>query len=90
VLAEARRRELLSDEHFTVDGTLLEAWASLKSVQPKEDEGRPPGGGFKNPDVDYRGERRRNETHASRTDPEALLARKGRARRPGSASLGTC
>ena len=76
VLEEARRRELLSEEHFTVDGTLLEAWASLKSVQPKDkDDG--PSNGFKNPDVDYRGERRRNETHASRTDSQALLARKG-------------
>jgi transposase len=80
VLAEARQRDLLSDEHFTVDGTLLEAWASLKSVRPRDDEGGPWGGGFKNPDVDYRGERRRNETHASTTDPEALLARKGRGK----------
>ena len=80
VLAEARQRNLLSDEHFTVDGTLLEAWASLKSVRPRDDEGGPPSGGFKNPDVDYRGERRTNETHASTTDPEALLARKGRGK----------
>jgi transposase len=79
VLAEARQRELLSDDHFTVDGTLLEAWASMKSVQPKDrEEGEgPSGGGFKNPDVDYRGEKRRNETHASKTDPEARLMRKG-------------
>lgn len=79
VLAEARQRELLSDDHFTVDGTLLEAWASMKSVQPRDrDEGDgPPTGGFKNPDVDYRGEKRSNQTHASRTDPQALLARKG-------------
>jgi hypothetical protein len=80
VLAEARQRELLSDDHFTVDGTLLEAWASMKSVQPKdrdEGDGHPPGGGFKNPDVDYRGEKRSNETHASKTDPEARLMRKG-------------
>jgi transposase len=76
VLAEARRRELLSDEHFTVDGTQLEAWASMKSVQPK-DGGGGPRGGFKNPDVDYRGEKRRNETHASTTDPQAQLMRKG-------------
>ncbi len=76
VLEEARRRELLSEEHFTVDGTLLEAWASMKSVGPKDkDDG--PRGGFKNPDVDYRGEKRSNETHASRTDPEAQLMRKG-------------
>jgi transposase len=81
VLAEARQRELLSDDHFTVDGTLLEAWASMKSVRPKGDAGGPSGkgdgNGFKNPDVDYRGEKRSNETHASRTDPQALLMRKG-------------
>jgi transposase len=77
VIEEARQRELLSEEHFTVDGTLLEAWASMKSVQPKDDEGGPPQRGFKNPDVDFRGEKRSNETHASRTDPEALLMRKG-------------
>jgi transposase len=77
VLAEAKQRELLSEEHFTVDGTLLEAWASMKSVQPKDDEGGRPNRGFKNPNVDYRGEKRRNETHASTTDPEARLMRKG-------------
>ena len=81
VLAEARECDLLSDDHFTVDGTLLEAWASLKSVRPKDDQDGPSrGGGFKNPDVDYRGERRTNETHASTTDPQALLARKGRGK----------
>src|SRR5215204_2457594 len=79
VLAEARQRDLLSDDHFTVVGTLLEAWASLKSVQPK---GRDdwPGGGFKNPDVDFRGQKRSNQTHVSRTDSQALLARKGPGR----------
>lgn len=76
VLEEARQRELLSEEHFTVDGTLLEAWASMKSVQPKDkDDG--PLNGFKNPDVDFHGEKRSNATHASRTDPEARLMRKG-------------
>jgi len=76
VREEARRRQLLSAEHFTVDGTLLDAWASLKSVRPRDGGGPPPPGG-KNPTVDYRGERRTNETHASTTDPEARLARKG-------------
>lgn len=76
VREEARRRRLLSAEHFTVDGTLLEAWASMKSVQPREG-GDPPARGGKNPSVDYRGQRRRNETHVSRTDAEARLARKG-------------
>jgi len=76
VLTEARRRKLLSADHFTVDGTLLEAWASLKSVRPRDGGDRPRPSG-KNATVDYRGERRRNETHASTTDQEARLARKG-------------
>jgi transposase len=79
VVAEARRRKLLSADHFTVDGTLLEAWASLKSVRPK-DEQNPPAPGGNNPSVDFHGERRTNETHASRTDPEARLARKGKGK----------
>lgn len=77
VLEEARRERLLSEDHFTVDGTLLEAWASMKSVHPKDGGSEPPSGGGKNPDADYRGEKRRNETHVSRTDPEAQLMRKG-------------
>ena len=76
VLEEARRRHLLSEDHFTVDGTLLEAWASLKSFQPK-DFGKPPSGGEKNPSVDFRGQQRTNDTHESTTDGEAMLARKG-------------
>ncbi len=76
VLAEAKRRKLLSEDHFTVDGTLLEAWASLKSFSQKGDsEG--PGTGEKNAGVDFRGEHRTNDTHQSTTDPEARLARKG-------------
>lgn len=75
VLAEAGRRQLLSSEHFTVDGTLLEAWASMKSVRPRDDGSSPPGG--KNPSIDFRGTRRSNLTHASTTDPDARLARKG-------------
>jgi len=81
VLAEAQRRQLLSDEHFTVDGTLLESWASLKSFRPKDDrgpkDGRGPKGGGRNPEVDFLGEQRKNDSHASTTDPEARLARKG-------------
>lgn len=77
VLAEAREERLLSEDHFTVDGTLLEAWASMKSVRPKDDDSGPASGGGKNRDIDYRGEQRRNETHASATDPEAQLMRKG-------------
>jgi transposase len=75
VLAEAQRRNLLSDEHFTVDGTLLESWASLKSFRPKDGGG--PRGGGRNPEVDFRGEERKNDSHVSTTDPEARLARKG-------------
>jgi transposase len=74
VLAEARRRQLLSSDHFTVDGTLLEAWASMKSVRPRDDDA--PRGGGKNPSVDFRGTHRSNLTHASTTDPDARLARK--------------
>ena len=71
--------KLLSREHFSVDGTLLEAAAALKSLRPiEEDEGeRPPSGGGRNPDVDFHGQRRGNATHRSTTDPEARLARKG-------------
>lgn len=76
VVAEAKRRHLLSAEHFTVDGTLLEAWASLKSYRPRDEQDPPPGGG-RNVEVDFRGQRRRRETHVSRTDPEALLFKKG-------------
>jgi transposase len=79
VVAQARDRGLLSDEHFTVDGTLVEAWASLKSFKRKDAPAAPlddPG----NPTVNFHGERRRNATHASTTDPDARLARKGDTR----------
>ncbi|MBL7166487.1 MAG: IS5 family transposase [Dehalococcoidales bacterium] len=76
VVAEARRRKLLSEDHFTVDGTLLEAWASLKSFRPKDgDDVRV--ASEKNPGVDFHGEHRTNATHESTTDPEARLAKKG-------------
>jgi len=77
VLLEARRRRLLSEDHFTVDGTLLEAWASLKSFRPKDGGDGLPAAGEKNPSVDFHGEHRTNDTHRSTTDPEARLARKG-------------
>jgi len=80
VLDEARRRKLLSEDHFTVDGTLLEAWASLKSFRPKDGTGSPPAGGDKNPEVDFHGEKRTNDTHQSTTDPAALLAKKGKGK----------
>ncbi len=76
VLAEARRRSLLSDEHFTVDGTLIEAWASHKSFKPKDQSDSDEGGS--NPSVDFRRQRRTNDTHASRTDPEARLYKKSK------------
>ena len=76
VVAEAKRRRLLSEEHFTVDGTLLESWASLKSYRPRDGQD-PPAGGGRNPEVDFRGQRRRRQTHASTTDPAALLFKKG-------------
>jgi transposase len=80
VLDEAKQRKLLSEDHFTVDGTLLEAWASLKSFQSKDGSGSPPADGEKNPEVDFHGEKRTNDTHQSTTDPEARLARKGRGK----------
>src|SRR5215218_8457207 len=82
VRLHADRAELLSDDHFTVDGTLLEAWASQKSFRPKDEEPPAPGGGS-NPTVDFRGQRRTNDTHQSTTDPDARLykkARRGEAR----------
>jgi transposase len=79
VLRQARERGLVSDEHFTVDGTLLEAWASQKSFRPKDDPGPPAPAGGRNPEVDFRGEKRSNATHQSTTDPDARLAKKGNA-----------
>lgn len=76
VIEQARRSRLLSDEHFTVDGTLIEACASMKSFRPKSDD-EPPKKGESNPEVDFRGQKRSNATHSSTTDPEAKLFRKG-------------
>jgi transposase len=75
VVKQARDHDLLSEEHFSVDGTLIEAWASQKSFQRK-DQNPPPPEDPGNPSVNFRGEQRSNETHASTTDPEAKLARK--------------
>jgi transposase len=79
VVAEARELKLTSDKHFTVDGTLIEAWASLKSFRPKSEQpgDRTPPDDPGNPSVNFHGERRRNATHQSTTDPEARLAKKG-------------
>jgi hypothetical protein len=78
VVAQARLRRYLSSDHFSVDGTLLEAWASHKSFKPKDQAG-PPSGPGRNADADFHGEKRSNETHASTTDPEARLYRKSMA-----------
>ena len=77
VVDQARQANLLSDEHFTVDGTLLEAWASLKSFRPHDAGPADPPDDPGNPTVDFHGESRRNDTHQSTTDPDARLARKG-------------
>jgi transposase len=92
VVAQAQNARLMSSEHFTVDGTLIEAWASLKSLRPKDEakrrrnerkrarkerNGKGPKGGGSNPTVNFHGRKRSNETHESTTDPEARLARKG-------------
>src|SRR5215813_5170827 len=78
VLSQPRVKRLLSSEHFSVDGTLIQAWASMKSFKPKQ----PPdnaggGGGGRNATTDFRGQKRSNETHRSTTDPDARLYRKG-------------
>ena len=78
VLAQPRVTRLLSTEHFSVDGTLIQAWASMKSFRPKDGSGEPPtSGGGRNAEADFRGKTRSNETHASTTDPDARLYRKG-------------
>lgn len=79
VVAQAKLRRYVSSEHFSVDGTLLEAWASHKSFRPKDGSDLPPSAPGRNSEVDYRGQRRSNQTHQSATDPEARLARKSQA-----------
>jgi hypothetical protein len=79
VLNRPEVKVLLSDEHFSVDGTLLQAWASMKSFRPKDGSGDPPSPG-RNGGRDFHGERRSNATHASTTDPEARLYRQGRGK----------
>ncbi|MGH7225071.1 MAG: IS5 family transposase, partial [Gemmataceae bacterium] len=79
VLSQSRVKQLLSSEHFSVDGTLLDAWASPKSFRPKDGSGNPPDPG-RNGERDFHGERRANDTHGSTTDPDARLYRKGRGK----------
>lgn len=96
VLEEAHQRHLLSDEHFTVDGTLLESWASMKSFRPKTDADQagdsptdpPAASSDRDTLVDFRGEKRSNATHASTTDPEARLLRKGKGKEAKLCFLG--
>src|SRR5881227_4051017 len=87
VLDQEAVKALLSDEHFSVDGTLIEAWASMKSFRPKDGSGEPPAPG-RNGERDYHGEKRSNETHASTTDPDARLYRKGPSQPAKLAYLG--
>jgi transposase len=77
VLAQPRVKKLLSTDHFSVDGTLIEAWASMKSFKPKDGAGDPAAEGGRNAEADFRGEKRSNDTHVSTTDPDARLYRKG-------------
>ena len=77
VLAQPRVKRLLSSDHFSVDGTLIEAWASVKSFRPKGGKGGDGESGGRNAVADFRGQKRSNETHASTTDPDAKLYRKG-------------
>ena len=86
ILDQAKRKHLLSSEHFTVDGTLIEAWASIKSFKPKD--GPPSAGGGKNDDVDFKGKKLANETHGSDTDPDARLYRKGKTKEAKLCYLG--
>jgi transposase len=80
VLTQPNVKQLLSTDHFSVDGTLVEAWASMKSLKPKTAAAggsEPPASGGRNEEVDFRGEKRGNQTHASTSDPDAMLYRKG-------------
>lgn len=87
IVAEAKRLGLTSDEHFSVDGTLVEAWASHKSFKPK-DGSDDQGGAGRNREADFRGKTRRNDTHESTTDPQARLYRKARGQEAKMAYLG--
>jgi transposase len=80
VVAQAGKEDLTSDEHFTVDGTLLEAWASVKSFQRKDGKNPPSPDDPNNPTVNFHGEERSDQTHTSKTDPDAKLARKGKGK----------
>lgn len=78
--SQPKVKALLSEEHFSVDGTLLEPWASMKSFVPKDGSGEPPAGGGGNAERDFHGEKRGNDTLASTTDPDCRLYRKGKGK----------
>ena len=89
LLAQPRVTKLMSNEHFSVDDTLIEAWASMKSFKPKDGSGdKPPSGSGRNVEVDFKGRKRSNDTHASTTVPEARLYRKGAGMEAKLAFLG--
>jgi transposase len=88
VLRLAEWKGLVSNEHFTVDGTLIEAWASMKSFKAKDGSSKPPEDGSRNPTVDFKGESRSNDTHESATDPDARLYRKAEGDKSRLAYLG--
>ena len=88
IVEQARMAGLLSDEHFSVDGTMIEAWASHKSFRPKDGSGGSPGIGGRNVVRDFHGEQQANDTHASTTDSEAKLYKKSRNRTAKLAYLG--
>ena len=77
---QAQKADLLSNEHFSVDGTLIEAWASMKSFRPRDDDQDPPSAGGRNAEVDFKGQRRKNDTHQSTTDPDCRLLKKGKGK----------
>ncbi len=87
VLDQAREAGLLSDEHFTVDGTMIEAWAGQKSFRPKDEDGGSSNGGSRT-ERDFHGERRKNDTHASTTDGDARLLKKGKGKEAKLCFLG--
>jgi transposase len=88
VMQQAKEAKLLSDEHFSVDGTLIRAWASHKSFVPKDGPPPPSSGSRSNPEVDFKGKKRSNETHASATDPDAKLYAKSNKQESVPAYLG--
>jgi hypothetical protein len=86
---QAKQKGLISNEHFTVDDTLLEAWASMKSFRPKnDDDSGDKNGSERNPSIDYRGQQRTNDTHESITDPDAMLYKKAKGHQAKLCNIG--